>query len=185
MKILDGEFSGSAATNVRIYHIIMYKFSRYICKFHGSNKSSMVWLYFCRSPTLQISVDFMTMLQAIFNQQVHVWYIKIASYHKWGPLLYIVMMLMNYYLILMLANPMVPITSQLAFWKRSALRLHLTLIFQAFLDQGIYFARRLEAGHSCSCFRKGRRTDPCNYIPISLICICNKLLEHIVYSNIS
>ena len=34
-------------------------------------------------------------------------------------------------------------------------------------------------------FKKGGRTDPCNFRPISLTCICAKILEHIVYSNVS
>ena len=34
-------------------------------------------------------------------------------------------------------------------------------------------------------FKKGKKSDPCNYRPISLTCICSKILEHIVHSNIS
>jgi len=34
-------------------------------------------------------------------------------------------------------------------------------------------------------YKKGSRHDPSNYQPVSLTCICSKLLEHIIYSCIS
>ena len=34
-------------------------------------------------------------------------------------------------------------------------------------------------------FKKGNKSDPCNYRPVSLRCICCKILEHIAYSSIS
>ena len=33
-------------------------------------------------------------------------------------------------------------------------------------------------------FKKGDRTQTCNYCPVSLTSICSKLLEHLVYSCI-
>ena len=33
-------------------------------------------------------------------------------------------------------------------------------------------------------FKKGSRSDPCNYHPISLTSVCCQVLEHIIYSNI-
>ena len=33
-------------------------------------------------------------------------------------------------------------------------------------------------------FKKGERHNPGNYRPVSLTCICSKLLEHIIYSHI-
>ena len=34
-------------------------------------------------------------------------------------------------------------------------------------------------------FKKGNRSDPGNYRPVSLTCICCKILEHIIYSSIT
>ena len=58
-----------------------------------------------------------------------------------------------------------------------------TLIFQASLDQGTLPVVWRQA-IVVPIFKKGRCTYPCNYRPISLICICTKILEHIVYSSI-
>ena len=33
-------------------------------------------------------------------------------------------------------------------------------------------------------FKKGQRSKPCNYRPISLTCIASKLMEHIIVSNL-
>ena len=35
-----------------------------------------------------------------------------------------------------------------------------------------------------SVFKKGERSNPENYRPISLTCVCNKILEHIIHTNI-
>ena len=59
----------------------------------------------------------------------------------------------------------------------------LTLIFQASLDQGIVPVV-LRQAIVVPVFKKYRCTDR-NYRPISLTCICTKILEHIVYSSIS
>ena len=55
-----------------------------------------------------------------------------------------------------------------------------SLIFQASLEQGSLPSRWLTANVT-PIFKKGKRTDPVNYRPISLTCICCKLLEHIVH----
>ena len=38
-------------------------------------------------------------------------------------------------------------------------------------------------GHACI-FRKGKKSDPSNYRPISLTCMASKILEHIVHSHV-
>ena len=53
----------------------------------------------------------------------------------------------------------------------------LTLIFNASLQQGKPYVVPV--------FKKGSRTDPSNYRPISLTCICCKVFEHIIVSSIS
>ena len=55
----------------------------------------------------------------------------------------------------------------------------LTLIFQASLDQGKLPEVDQEEGISCFIYKKGNRSDPCNFRPISLTCICAKILEYI------
>jgi len=60
----------------------------------------------------------------------------------------------------------------------------LTLIFQASLDQSKLPEVWKEA-LVVPVFKKGNRSDPCNFRPISLTCICGKILEHVVHSNIS
>ena len=60
----------------------------------------------------------------------------------------------------------------------------LALIFQASLDQGA-LPEVWKQATVVPIFKKGSRTDPCNFRPISLTCICTKILEHIIYSNVS
>ena len=55
----------------------------------------------------------------------------------------------------------------------------LTLIFQASLDQGI-LPSDWKAANVTPVYKKGKRTDPSNYRPISLTSVCCKTLEHIV-----
>ena len=60
----------------------------------------------------------------------------------------------------------------------------LEIIFQRSLDQGKLPTIWKEANVS-PIFKKGDKTDPANYRPISLTCVLCKVLEHIVASNIS
>ena len=57
----------------------------------------------------------------------------------------------------------------------------LSLIFQASLNQGTLpdiwkFALVVPM------YKKGNKKDPGNYYPVSLTCICSKIMEHIIYS---
>ena len=60
----------------------------------------------------------------------------------------------------------------------------LTLIFQAALDQGM-LPSNWKTAKVVPIFKKGNKSDPCNYRPVPLTCICCKIIEHIVYSSIS
>ena len=60
----------------------------------------------------------------------------------------------------------------------------LALIFQASLDQST-LPEVWKQATVVPVFKKGSHMDPCNFRPISLTCICTKILEHIIYSNIS
>ena len=59
----------------------------------------------------------------------------------------------------------------------------LRIIFQGSVTTGKLPLSWLQANIT-QIFKKGDRTLPSNYCPISLISICCKLLEHIIYSNI-
>ena len=61
----------------------------------------------------------------------------------------------------------------------------LTLLFQASIKQSIVPTEWKQA-HISPIFKKGDRSLPLNYKPISLTCVCSKykLLEHIIYSAI-
>ncbi len=59
----------------------------------------------------------------------------------------------------------------------------LTIIFQQSLETGQTPTEWKEA-HVAPIFKKGDRSDPVNYRPVSLTSICCKTLEHIIVSNI-
>ena len=59
----------------------------------------------------------------------------------------------------------------------------LTLIFQSSLHQG-FLPDDWKVANIIPIFKKGSRTQTCNYRPVSLTSICSKILEHIVYSCI-
>lgn len=58
----------------------------------------------------------------------------------------------------------------------------LTIIFQRSLDTGIVPSDWKHAIITPA-FKKGSKSKPCNYRPISLTCIASKLMEHIIVSN--
>jgi len=60
----------------------------------------------------------------------------------------------------------------------------LTLINQASLHQG-ELPSDWKKAYVTPVYKKGPRTNPSNYRPISLTCIYCKLLEHVIYSAIS
>ena len=60
----------------------------------------------------------------------------------------------------------------------------LTIVFQASLDQG-HLPNIWRTAAVVPIYKKGSKTEPSNYRPVSLTCICSKILEHIVYSAIS
>ena len=59
----------------------------------------------------------------------------------------------------------------------------LTIIFQTSLESGVV-PSDWKTAHVAPVYKKGPKYNPENYRPISLTCICCKLLEHIVVSNI-
>ena len=60
----------------------------------------------------------------------------------------------------------------------------LSIVFQASLDQG-HLPNIWRTAAVVPIYKKGSKTEPSNYRPVSLTCICSKILEHIVYSAIS
>ena len=60
----------------------------------------------------------------------------------------------------------------------------LSVIFQVSLDQGT-LPSIWKTAKVVPIYKKGNKSDPCNYRPVSLTCICCKILEHIVYSSVS
>ena len=59
----------------------------------------------------------------------------------------------------------------------------LSLVFAASLHQGVV-PQEWKLALVTPLFEKGCRKEPSNYRPISLTCICSKLLEHIIYTSI-
>ena len=59
------------------------------------------------------------------------------------------------------------------------LALALSLIFQALLQQSL-----LPDDFVSPIFKKGDRSKPANYRPVSLTCLCCKLIEHIITSSV-
>ena len=59
----------------------------------------------------------------------------------------------------------------------------LTVVFQASLNQ-CSLPSDWKRAYIVPIFKKGNRAIPNNYRPISLTCICSKILEHIVYSHV-
>ena len=55
----------------------------------------------------------------------------------------------------------------------------LTIVFQAFLHQGLV-PMDWKSANIVPIFKKGERCNPSNYRPVSLTCIYSKLLEHTV-----
>ena len=60
----------------------------------------------------------------------------------------------------------------------------LTFIFQSLLDQGQH-PQDWKSANITPISKKGNRTDPANYWPISLTSTCSKILEHIIYYFVS
>ena len=59
----------------------------------------------------------------------------------------------------------------------------LTVVFQASLSQ-CSLPSDWKRAYIVPIFKKGNRAIPNNYRPVSLTCICSKILEHIVYSHV-
>ena len=59
----------------------------------------------------------------------------------------------------------------------------LTFIFQSSLDQG-KLPSDWKLTNITPLYKKGSRTDPSNFRPISLTSVCCKVLEHIIHSSI-
>lgn len=60
----------------------------------------------------------------------------------------------------------------------------LTNIFQDSIESGTV-PSRWKSANVCGVFKKGRKSDPSNYRPISLTSITSKILEDIVYSHVT
>ena len=58
----------------------------------------------------------------------------------------------------------------------------LSIIFQASLNQGA-IPDIWKSALIVPVYKKGSKKDPANYRPVSLTCICSKIMEHIIYSS--
>ena len=63
------------------------------------------------------------------------------------------------------------------------LSLILTCIFNKSLQTGIV-PDDWKTANVSAIFKKGQRYDPANYSPVSLTCLCCKILEHVIVSNV-
>ena len=72
------------------------------------------------------------------------------------------------------------------FLKESAAEIApiLTNIFQDSIESGTV-PSRWKSANVCDVFKKGKKSHPSNYRPISLTCIASKILEHIVHSHVT
>ena len=59
----------------------------------------------------------------------------------------------------------------------------LTAIYQVSIDSGIV-PSRWKYANACGVSKGGQKSNPCNYRLISLTCIADKVLEHIVHSHV-
>ena len=66
----------------------------------------------------------------------------------------------------------------------SELYIPFSILFQKSIDSGTV-PDEWKPAHIFPLFKKGDRSSPANYRPVSIICISCKLLEHIIHSTIS
>ena len=59
----------------------------------------------------------------------------------------------------------------------------LTDLFQTSVNSGT-IPKRWKEANICGVFKKGNKNDPANYRPVSLTCVCCKILEHIIHSHV-
>jgi len=59
----------------------------------------------------------------------------------------------------------------------------LTLVFQASINQG-KVPEEWKSANITPLFKKGDRSAPVNYRPVSLTSVCSKVMEHIIHSHI-
>ena len=60
----------------------------------------------------------------------------------------------------------------------------LTDIYQDCIDTGTVPSQWKHA-NLCAIHKKGKKSDPSNYRPVSLTCIASKVLEHIVHIHVT